>query len=78
MSKNITISERVDRLLVAGVDSPKSWMKVHGYVEPDFSSLEDWEQEYRKLRAHHLDETMFLFEIIRELTVRIANETVRQ
>lgn len=73
MSKpKLTIPERVDILLREGVDNPKKWMKVHGYVEPEVGSGDDfWEAEWHRLRAHHLDETNCLFDIIRELTHRI-------
>lgn len=72
MPNELSIAERVDRLLEHGVDSPKTWAKTHGYAEPDFVSLEDWELEYRKLRLHHLDETTFLFEMLRELSTRVS------
>ena len=72
----LTIEQRVDVLLREGVDKPKKWMKVHGYREPEAGSGGDfWEEEYQRLRSHHLDETMFLFDVIRELAKRCGDRT---
>lgn len=68
MSKSI--QQRVDILLKEGVDNPKKWMKVHGYQEP-MGSVDSWEDEWQRLRLHHLDETGFLFEVIQELVSRV-------
>mgnify|MGYP001448993587 CR=1 FL=1 len=68
-----TIEERVDILLQEGVDNPKKWAAVHGYEEPTWgtNNSNGWAAEYRKLRSHHLEETNFLFDIIREMAKRI-------
>lgn len=68
MSKSI--EERVDALLMVGTQQPKKWAKTHGYVEPQWEGL-DWQAEWQRLRAHHLDETTFLFEMIDELVKRL-------
>ena len=69
-----TIEERVDILLREGIDRPKKWAAVHGYEEP-MPPLEDYDErsryEWIKLRDHHLAETTFLFDIIKELIKRI-------
>jgi hypothetical protein len=72
MSK-LTIEERVNILLHEGVDKPKKWAAVHGYEEPTWGTNDSngWAKEYRKLREHHLEETNFLFDVIRELVKRI-------
>lgn len=74
--KSLTIVERVDLLLEHGVDNPKKWMPVHGYVEP--SNYDKFDQDghfnevcYDVLREHHLEETRVLFDIIRELSSRV-------
>lgn len=71
-----TIEERVDALLREGVDNPKKWAAVHGYEEPTWGTNDShgWAVEYRKLREHHLEETKFLFDIIRELAIRLSNK----
>ena len=67
-----TIEDRVDILLREGVDKPKKWAAVHGYEEPVGDACDfDWEKEWTRLRAHHLEETNFLFDVIRELAKRI-------
>lgn len=68
-----TIKERVDVLLDVGTCNPKKWAKVHGYSEPSHLCDDcptDWRAEWERLRAHHLDETTFLFEVIEELVKR--------
>lgn len=73
MSK-LSIEERVDILLREGVDKPKKWAAVHGYEEPDPKKINDagtWHDEWYRLRSHHLEETNFLFNVIRELVKRI-------
>ena len=71
MSKSI--EERVDALLMVGVKEPKKWATVHGYTEPDASKMDFgmWHDEWKELRAHHLQETNFLFDIIDELVKRL-------
>lgn len=73
--KKLTIEERVDILLREGVDKPKKWAAVHGYEEPSEDHLiyvgDFWGAEWERLRKHHLEETNFLFDIIRELVKRI-------
>lgn len=77
MSEKYTISERVDLLLTYGVDKPKKWTKVHGYLDPippvesnDSRAKDEWQ----RLRDHHLEETNFLFQIIEELCSRLKNK----
>jgi len=74
--KPLTIEERVDILLKTGVEHPKKWMAVHGYVEP--SNYDKFDQDghfnevhFDVLRDHHLEETKFLFEIVGELVKRL-------
>jgi hypothetical protein len=70
--KKLSIEERVDILLREGIDKPKKWAAVHGYEEPVGDACDsDWEKEWIRLRAHHLEETNFLFDMIRELAKRI-------
>jgi len=73
--KQLTIQERVDRLLQHGVDNPKMWAAVHGYEEPEEWRVnlvdEGWRDEWERLRAHHLAETNFLFDVVRELKKRL-------
>ena len=78
MSKKIplTIEQRVDILLQEGVDNPKKWMAVHGYREPDNYDKFDQDGHFNEvcfdvLRDHHLEETKFLFDIIRALAKRV-------
>lgn len=73
MTKKLTIKDRVDRLLKEGVDNPKKWMPIHGYEEPTWQNNDShgWAKEWRKLRDHHLEETAFLFEVIREMANRL-------
>lgn len=71
-SKPLTISQRVDLLVREGVDHPEKWATVHGYTEPEETPVggDAWQEEYWCLRKHHLEETEFLFDIIRELVRR--------
>lgn len=72
VSKPLTIEQRVDLLMREGVDHPEKWATVHGYVEPEEAVVGDdaWQDEYWRLRKHHLEETEFLFDVIRELVKR--------
>jgi|SRR5579864_2486490 len=70
MKKNLTPKERVDRLLKHGIDNPKKWAGVHDYKEP-MGSVDSWEDEWSRLRSHHLEETAFLFEMLQEMANRL-------
>lgn len=70
MSKKLTIKDRVDRLLKEGINNPKKWAVVHDYKEP-MGEVDSWEDEWRRLRDHHLEETGFLFEMLEELANRL-------
>jgi len=70
-SKPLTIEQRVDLLMREGVDHPERWAMVHGYEESEAIVGDDaWQTEYWRLRKHHLEETEFLFDVIRELIKR--------
>jgi hypothetical protein len=74
--KELTIKQRVDLLLEHGIDNPKKWAAVHGYTEPDNYDKHDQDGHFNEvcfieLRDHHLQETAFLFDVIRELTSRV-------
>jgi hypothetical protein len=77
VSKPLTIARRVELLLQEGVDHPEKWASVHGYEEPqamleaDTCSECTWQGEWHRLRKHHLEETEFLFDIIRELCEQV-------
>lgn len=68
--KKLSIKERADRLLEHGVDNPKKWIAIREYEEP-MGSVDSWEDEWRRLRDHHNEETAFLFEMLQELANRI-------
>lgn len=70
MTKKLTVKDRVDRLLKHGIDNPKKWAAVHEYEEP-LGSIDSWEDEWRRLRNHHLDETGFLFDMLKEMAHRL-------
>jgi hypothetical protein len=67
---DLSIKERVDRLLEHGVGNPQKWAPPHGYKEP-FAFVPDWKAEWEKLRAHHLDQTNLLFDLLQELANRV-------
>lgn len=69
MSK-LTIKQRADRFLEHGVNHPEKWAAVHDYKEPE-GTVRSWKKEYERLRKHHLEETYFLFDLLRELGYRI-------
>lgn len=78
--KPLNIAQRVEILLCEGVDNPKKWATVHGYEEPSDEEKEIWQsnedcltlfKEWSSLREHHLTETKFLFDIIRELCEQV-------
>lgn len=72
MTKDLKTSDRVDILLRAGVEHPKKWVAVSGYTEPQGEAVDfDWYNEWQRLRDHHLKETSFLFEVIKDLARRI-------
>jgi hypothetical protein len=49
-----------------------AWIKVPRYV---MDESKPWEERYRELERHHIAETTFLIEKVRELAARInANE----
>lgn len=68
--KKLTTKERVDRLLKEGVNNPKKWAAVHDYKEPE-GTVRSWKTEYERLRKHHLEETFFLFDMLREMSNRL-------
>lgn len=74
---DLTIEQRVDLLLEHGVDDPGKWSAVRSYVEPDEYDKHDSEGScfnevcFNELRDHHLKETKFLVDVIRELVKRI-------
>ena len=45
------------------------WIKVPRYVMDETKS---WEDRYRQLEAHHIQETTFLIEKVRELAAELA------
>ena len=47
-----------------------SWIKVKRY---SMDATKSWEERYRELDAHHIAETTFLIEKVRELASRIQN-----
>lgn len=75
--KPLNIAQRVEILLREGVDNPKKWATVHGYEDPQ--AMIDapicgectWQDEWKTLRVHHLAETNFLFDVIRELCEQV-------
>jgi hypothetical protein len=71
--KPLNVAQRVEILLREGIDNPKKWATVHGYEEPDMSKMDFgmWHDEWKKLRVHHLAETNFLFDVIRELCEQV-------
>lgn len=71
--KPLNIAQRVEILLREGVDNPKKWATVHGYEDPVEDNLDGgaWCDEWHRLRAHHLAETNFLFDVIRELCEQV-------
>jgi hypothetical protein len=77
MKKELTIKDRVDILMREGTENPKKWATVHGYSEPD--GMQDsydvrWYEEWERLRVHHLEETYFLFDVIKELRARLLEK----
>jgi hypothetical protein len=76
VSKPLTIEQRVDLLMREGVDHPEKWATVHGYVEPEqmlnspICGECTWQDEWQRLRTHHLEEMNFLFDVISELVKR--------
>ncbi len=48
------------------------WIKVPRYVMDESKS---WEERYRELEAHHIQETTFLIETVRELAVRLKERS---
>jgi hypothetical protein len=74
MKKPLTIKKRVDLLLKHGVNEPKKWATVCSYKEPDLDSFDcDYDimrQEWQRLHAHYLEETSFLFDMLRALVKR--------
>ncbi len=72
--KQLTIKDRVELLLEHGVDHPEKWATVHGYEEPLERHLLDREaldREWQLLREHHLEETNFLFDMLRAMVEKI-------
>ncbi len=73
VSKSLTIEQRVDLLIREGVDHPEKWATIHGYEDPNDPVVANdprAQVEWQRLRIHHLEETNFLFDIIRELVKR--------
>ncbi len=71
-----SIDHRVDNLLKHGIENPKKWAAVHDYEEPNLARLggmavSQWIEAYDTLRAHHLEETNFLFSMLGAMKDRI-------
>jgi hypothetical protein len=49
------------------------WIKVKRYA---MDPAKSWEERYRELEVHHLEETTFLIEKVRELGKRLAQSDV--
>ena len=77
MKKPLNVAQRVEILLKEGVENPKKWAAVHGYEEPDTSKMSfDFDvmrEEWQRLRDHHLAETSFLFDVIKEMREQILS-----
>jgi len=73
--KELTLEERIDKLLKFGVDRPEKWSAVENYIEPDLYTKYAGDLFnpvcFDDLLKHHQDETKFLFEVIRELVRRL-------
>lgn len=48
------------------------WIKVPKYVMDETKS---WEERYRELEAHHIQETTFLIDKVRELAAALEDKT---
>jgi hypothetical protein len=77
MTKPLNTAQRVEILLKVGIENPKKWATVHGYTDPvnpvtpgDPRAAEEWQ----RLRDHHLAETNFLFDVIREMREQILSQ----
>ena len=76
----LTIEQRVDTLLEVGIDEHKKWMAVDRYREPDEYAKHERDGCFNEacfddLRDHHLEETGFLFDVIKELVKRCKDRT---
>ena len=73
--KPLNIAQRVELLLKHGVDNPAKWATIHGYEEPDDAPVggDAWQDKWQRLRKHHLEETNFLFDVIREMREQILS-----
>lgn len=75
MKKPLNVAQRVEILLKEGVENPKKWAAVHGYDEPEMTKMDFamWHPEWQRLRDHHLAETKFLFDVIKEMREQILS-----
>ena len=76
--KEPNVAQRVEILLREGVDKPETWATVHGYKEPSKYDLYDQDGHlnevcFASLREHHLAETSFLLDVIREMREQILS-----
>jgi len=71
--KPLNIAQCVEILLREGVDKPETWMAVKPYVAQDTHCVggDAWGAEAAMLAKHHVKETTFLFEIIKELCEQV-------
>lgn len=73
--KPLNVAQRVEILLREGVDKPECWSPVHGYKEPEMSKMDFgmWYDEHTRLLEHHLKETNFLLDVIKEMREQILS-----
>lgn len=74
------VAQRVEVLLVEGVEGVAKWSRVRRYDEPSDEEKEIWAsnedcasllKEWQRLRDHHNAETAFLLEMLKEMREQI-------
>lgn len=65
------IADHVNILLREGIDATDQWMTIKPFKAQTGVGGDFWEAEYQMLNDHHVQETKFLFEVIKELIRRL-------
>ena len=69
--KKLNTAQRVEILLKEGVDQPDNWYGIKEFQQSAGSGGDFWEAENNRLYRHHVAETEFLLDIIRELREQV-------
>jgi len=60
----------MDKKEIEEILNTYKWIKVKKY---EMNPHQTWEERYKDLEKHHLEETQFLIDKIREIVIQVSN-----